>query len=93
ACGSTPPPAWSPWYCVGAGCQNACAGFGGLCSIRYCTNPPNSNQFQLTCGCEPTYPTLPPSLNPGFPTSPPSPTPIPGPWAKRKNVSFYSNAT
>jgi len=29
----------------------ACAAQGYTCQVRYCINPPNSNQYQISCGC------------------------------------------
>jgi hypothetical protein len=44
----------------------ACAAQGYTCQVRYCINPPNSNQYQISCGC--TQPTSPPGNNGSTPT-------------------------
>ncbi len=48
---------YGPW----SGCLSGQAACGGCaaqnytCQVRYCINPPNSNQYQISCGC--TQPT------------------------------------
>jgi hypothetical protein len=70
---------------------SACAAQGYTCQTRFCANPPNSNQYEISCGCPPTdsggggtNPT-----NTPVPTSTPTPTPNPY-WLKLKATSFYS---
>ena len=54
--------------------------------VRFCTNPSNSNHYQIICGC------IPPTSSGGGGGSNPTntPTPTPGPWTKLKNSSFAS---
>jgi hypothetical protein len=59
---------WGNWSACMSG-QNtcgACAAQGYTCQVRYCINPPNSNQYQISCGC--TQPTSPPGNNGSTPT-------------------------
>ncbi|MCX7608525.1 MAG: hypothetical protein N2049_04820, partial [Anaerolineales bacterium] len=72
-------------------CYPGACGAYNTYAIRLCLTPPNSNQYQLSCGCSlntpnPTGSQPPPIL----PTATPSPTPIPGAWIKLKDTSFYS---
>jgi hypothetical protein len=44
---------YGPWSGCMSG-QNACGGCasqGYTCQVRYCIHPPNSNQYQISCGC------------------------------------------
>jgi hypothetical protein len=90
---------YGPWSgCLsGQGACGGCAAWGYTCQVRYCINPPNSNQYQISCGCtQPTgggggtNPTNTPTPTP-TPTNTPTPTPTPDPhWIKLKNASFSS---
>jgi len=44
---------YGPWSgCLsGQGACGGCAAWGYTCQVRYCINPPNSNQYQISCGC------------------------------------------
>ncbi len=45
--------AWGSWSgCISG--QNACGGCaaqGYTCQTRFCANPPNSNAYEISCGC------------------------------------------
>lgn len=51
-CGPPPTPAsWTDWTCLsGASTCGACSANDYKCAVRYCTSPPNSNQYEVTCG-------------------------------------------
>jgi hypothetical protein len=76
---------WGPWSGCMSG-QDACGGCasqGYTCQVRYCIHPPNSNQYQISCGCS-----QPPGggsnpTNTTAPTAPPNPY-----WLKLKGASF-----
>jgi hypothetical protein len=44
---------YGPWSgCLsGQGACGGCASQGYTCQVRYCIHPPNSNQYQISCGC------------------------------------------
>jgi len=44
---------YGPWSgCLsGQGACGGCAAWGYTCQVRYCIHPPNSNQYQISCGC------------------------------------------
>jgi len=47
---------WGSWgSCLsGSSTCGGCASAGYTCQTRFCANPPNSNQYQISCGCNPT---------------------------------------
>jgi hypothetical protein len=59
---------WGSWgSCLsGSSTCSACASTDYTCQTRFCTNPSNSNQYQISCGC--TQPTSPPGNNGSTPT-------------------------
>ncbi|MGB9883609.1 MAG: hypothetical protein ACPLRN_03810, partial [Microgenomates group bacterium] len=89
------------WQCLsGQSACAACASEGYTCAVRYCDDPPNSNQYQITCGCpldggggggtNPTNTPIPTNTLTPTNTPTPSPTPIIR-WIKIKDTSFYTN--
>ena len=69
---------YGPWSgCLsGQGACGGCAAWGYTCQVRYCINPPNSNQYQISCCC--TQPTGGSGAGgSGNPTN--TPVPIPNP--------------
>jgi hypothetical protein len=44
---------WGSWgSCLsGSSTCGGCASTGYTCQTRFCANPPNSNQYQISCGC------------------------------------------
>jgi len=77
---------YGPWSgCLsGQGACGGCASQGYTCQVRYCIHPPNSNQYQISCGCAQP-------AGGGNSTNIPAPTATPTPnlyWLKLKDTSF-----